>query len=151
MKSFALLSDALAENGLIHSHVSHSPPWLYRARSGLREMSTCILSRYKHFSVRSMDGALTGKDKSRPRVALRCASLATWRISSFVTSRRISVRSVFVITIWNKSFLFRESHFIATVRKRKPCRPGGILFPLQSFQIRCPPQEVTGSVWVFPS
>lgn len=45
------------------------------------------------------DGELFRKVKIRPRVAFRCTSLATCRISSFVTSKRISVSRVFVMII----------------------------------------------------
>lgn len=59
-----------------------------------------ILFRFKHNVLRtSIDDVWTGKDKSRPRVALRWVSLATCRISSLVTSRRISVSRVFVMII----------------------------------------------------
>lgn len=101
-------SDALAENGW--KYLSDIAPCLQLNRPRLQGVIEFNLKRllptlwirfwFKYnVLMTSIDDAWTGKDKSRPRVALRWASLATCRISSLVTSRRISVRSVFVMTI----------------------------------------------------
>lgn len=63
-----------------------------------------ILFRLKHnVLVTGTGDAWAGEDKSRPLVALRWVSLATCWISSLVTSRRISVSSVFVMTIYRRN------------------------------------------------
>ncbi len=84
--------------------------------------------------------ARTEGNRSRPLVALRWVSLATRKISSFVTSRRTSVRRVLVISICREQIGPVEKHKSQVWKiyaETKVCEntPTETLSPLLSFLV----------------
>ena len=102
------------------------------------------------------------EDDIRPLVALRRVSLATCWTSSFVTSSRISVSRVLVMTIWGRGW-WESLKRLASPRGEWACAqvgssltgvkhwPAGSLSPPPSSPAHCPPEEGMGFGWQTPS